>query len=145
MALFKFVRAILDDEPIEVYGEGKMRRDFTYIDDLVEAVTRLIDAAPIAGEPVASVPDSLSPAAPFRVVNIAGGQPVDLLEFIEIIERHLGREAKKVMLPMQAGDVTATFADASLLNALTGYVPTTSVDIGVKAFIDWFIDYRASG
>jgi UDP-glucuronate 4-epimerase len=145
MALFKFVRAILDDEPIEVYGEGKMRRDFTYIDDLVEAVTRLIDAAPIAGEPVASVPDSLSPAAPFRVVNIAGGQPVDLLEFIEIIERHLGREAKKVMLPMQAGDVTATFADASLLNALTGYVPTTPVDIGVKAFIDWFIDYRASG
>jgi UDP-glucuronate 4-epimerase len=144
MALFKFVKAILDDEPIEVYGAGQMRRDFTYIDDLVEAVTRLVDAVPVAGQPIVSVPDSLSPAAPFRVVNIAGGQPVDLLEFIATIERHLGREAKKLMLPMQAGDVTATFADASLLKALTGYVPTTPVDVGVKAFIDWFLAYRAS-
>ena len=144
MALFKFVKAILDDEPIEVYGEGRMRRDFTYIDDLVEAMVRLVDAVPVAGRPVETAPDSLSPAAPFRVVNIAGGQPVGLLDFISTIERHLGREAKKVMLPMQAGDVTATFADASLLKALTGYVPDTTVDVGVKAFIDWFLEDRAS-
>ncbi len=139
MALFKFVKAILDGQAIEVYGEGQMRRDFTYVADLVEAIVRLIDCVPVTGQPVAAVADSLSPAAPFRVVNIGGGQPVGLEEFIATIERHLGRSAIKTMLPMQPGDVRETFASADLLRALTGYAPATTVDAGVRAFVEWYL------
>jgi UDP-glucuronate 4-epimerase len=139
MALFKFVRAIHAGEPIEVYGEGRMRRDFTYVDDLVEAIVRLMSVIP--GQTQAASPasnDSLSPAAPWRVVNIAGGKPVALLEFIEIIEQHMGSKAEKIMLPMQPGDVESTFADPALLKALTGYVPATPLHVGVGQFIDWY-------
>src|SRR5690606_34474260 len=103
MALFKFVDAIEKGQPIEIYGEGRMQRDFTYIDDLVEAITRLIPEAPETGNPVAveGGADSLSPVAPWRVVNIAGGLPVGLIPFIETIERHLGKVAEKQLLPMQ--------------------------------------------
>jgi UDP-glucuronate 4-epimerase len=140
MAPIKFVSSIEAGRPIEVYGEGNMRRDFTYVDDLVEAVVRLIDVVPEAGKPVVAegVEDSLSPVAPWRAVNIGGGRPVGLLPFIETIERHLGRKAEKVMLPMQKGDVTETFADSSLLAALTGYTPATTVDEGVKALVEWW-------
>ncbi len=140
MALFKFVKAIEEDQPIDVYGEGKMGRDFTYIDDLVEGITRLVDCVPEAGQPVTGegVTDSLSPVAPWRVVNIAGGQPVGLMPFIETIEKCLGKEAKKNMMPMQMGDVRETFADASLLKALTGFTPGISVEQGVSAFVDWY-------
>jgi UDP-glucuronate 4-epimerase len=140
MALFKFVAAIERGERIEIYGEGNMERDFTYVDDLVEAVTRLMDAVPEMGKPVAAdgVTDTLSPVAPWRVVNIAGGQPVGLLAFVDSIERHLGKKAIREMLPMQKGDVAKTHADAGLLRALTGYVPGTSVDVGVKAFVEWY-------
>lgn len=140
MALFKFVKAIEEDQPIDVYGEGKMGRDFTYIDDLVEGITRLVDCVPEAGQPVTGedVTDSLSPVAPWRVVNIAGGQPVGLMPFIETIEKCLGKEAKKNMMPMQMGDVRETFADASLLKALTGFTPEISVEQGVSAFVDWY-------
>ena len=140
MAPIKFTAAIDEGRPIEVYGEGNMRRDFTYIDDLVEAVIRLIDAVPEAGKPVIAegVEDSLSPVAPWRVVNIGGGQPVGLMPFIETIEKHLGKKAEKIMLPMQKGDVTETFADASLLAALTGFTPATTVDEGVKALVEWW-------
>lgn len=144
MALFKFVDAIEDDRPIDVYGNGQMRRDFTYIDDLVEAIARLAEAPPVEGEPVTvdGTQDSLSPVAPWRVVNIAGGQPVELLDFITIIEEALGKSAKKTMLEMQQGDVVATFADASLLNALTGFVPQIGIDEGVRAFVDWYGAYK---
>lgn len=143
MALFKFVDAIEKDEPIDVFGYGAMRRDFTYIDDLIEAVVRLMDAVPAVGQRV-EVPggeDSLSSVAPWRVVNIGGGQPVGLMPFIETIEKCLGRTARKNMLPMQKGDVAETFADASLLSALTGYTPHVRVEDGVKAFVDWYLSH----
>lgn len=140
MALFKFVAAIENGQPIEIFGEGKMERDFTYIDDLVEAVVRLMPKVPEVGNPVAAdgVTDSLSPVAPWRVVNIAAGRPVRLLDFIDSIERQLGKAAKRQLLPMQKGDVAQTHADAGLLQALTGYVPATPVDAGVKAFVEWY-------
>ncbi|MBZ8134523.1 SDR family NAD(P)-dependent oxidoreductase [Afifella sp. IM 167] len=142
MALFKFCSAMLKDEPIEVYGEGRMQRDFTYIEDLVEAIFRLIPAAPVKGEPV-SPDDSLSPAGPYRVVNIGGAQPVGLMAYIEALEKALGREAKKKMLPMQKGDVRATHARPELLRALTGYTPQTPVAEGVKRFVDWYLEEYA--
>lgn len=142
MALFKFVQAILEGEPIDVYGEGRMRRDFTYVGDLVESIVRLIPAIPAMGRPVDAVTDSLSPVAPYRVVNIGGGQPVGLLEFISIIEHHVGQKARLNMLPMQPGDVPTTFADPSLLRQLTGFVPQTPLEVGVKHFVDWFLEYR---
>jgi UDP-glucuronate 4-epimerase len=137
MALFKFVGATLRGQPIDVYGHGEMKRDFTYIDDLVEAILRLIDTAPREGEPVGP-PDSLSPAAPYRVVNIGGGQPVGLMAFIDAIERALGQPIERRLLDMQKGDVPATWAAPDLLRALTGYAPTTPVETGVRAFIDWY-------
>jgi len=140
MALFKFVAAGLRGEPIDVYGHGEMKRDFTYVEDLVEAIVRLLDKPPREGEPVGET-DSLSPAAPYRVVNIGGGQPVGLLPFIDAIERALGRTLEKRMLPMQKGDVPATWAAPDLLQALTGYVPTTDVETGVRAFVEWYRGY----
>jgi UDP-glucuronate 4-epimerase len=137
MALFKFVAATLRGEPIDVYGQGEMKRDFTYIDDLVEAIARLIDTVPREGEPVGPM-DSLSPAAPYRVVNIAGGQPVGLLAFIDAIERALGQPTVRRLLPMQKGDLPATWASAELLRALIGYVPDTDLETGVRAFVDWY-------
>jgi len=145
MALFKFVKAILEGAPIDVYGEGRMKRDFTYIDDLIESIVRLIDAPPVPGRPAEGVADSLSPAAPYRVVNIGGGQPVGLLSFIETIEKELGKPAIRNMLPMQKGDVRETVASADLLEALTGYRPATSVEEGVRAFVAWYRDYYAVG
>ena len=143
MALFKFGGNILDGKPIDIYGHGRMERDFTFVDDLVEAIVRLIDCAPVAGEPLekGNVTDTLSPIAPYRVVNIGGGQPVGLLPFIDIVERQTGREAVRNMMPMQPGDVPRTFADASLLQALTGYRPDTPVETGVAAFVDWYRSY----
>ena len=140
MALFKFVAATLRGEPVDVYGEGRMSRDFTYVDDLVEAVIRLIDTPPQQGQPVGPL-DSLSPAAPYRVVNIGGGRPVGLLDFIDAIARALGRPIARRLLPMQKGDVPATSASPDLLRALTGYVPATNVETGVRAFVEW---YRAA-
>jgi UDP-glucuronate 4-epimerase len=140
MALFKFVKATLAGEPIEVYGEGQMERDFTYIDDLVEGIIRLVDAPPIMGSPTCET-DSLSPAAPHRVVNIGGGQPVGLLAFIEAMERSLGREANKKMLPMQMGDVRATTAAPDLLEAITGFRPRITVEDGVRRFVAWYREH----
>lgn len=144
MALFKFTGAMLADQPIEVYGNGRMARDFTYVDDLVEAIVRLVDAVPAQGAPADAqgVADSLSPVAPYRVVNIAGGHPVELMDFIRTVESCVGRRARLDMLPMQAGDVPLTAADPSLLRALTGYVPSTPIADGVAAFVDWYRDYH---
>jgi UDP-glucuronate 4-epimerase len=142
MALFKFVDAMIADRAIDIYGEGKMSRDFTYIDDLVEAIVRLVPLAPARGTaPLTDGIDSLSPVAPFRIVNIGRGQPVDLLDFVAAIEKKLGRQAKKNMLPMQPGDVPATFASADLLQTLTGYRPATAIEDGVGAFVDWYKEY----
>jgi UDP-glucuronate 4-epimerase len=144
MALFRFVDAIETGAPLELYGEGRLERDFTYIDDLVEAVRRLIDVPPRAGAPVAPglAVDSLSPVAPWRSVNIAQGHPVGLVAFVEIIERRLGRPARRVLRPMQPGDVHATWANPALLRALTGYVPATPLETGVAAFVDWYRGWR---
>jgi UDP-glucuronate 4-epimerase len=142
MALFKFVDAILHDRPIEIYGEGRMSRDFTYIDDLIEAMVRLVGVVPSRENANETDDlDSHSPAAPFRVVNIGRGQPVPLLDFIAAIEAKLGKTAKRELLPMQPGDVTDTFASADLLQRLTGYRPATPVEEGVAAFVDWYRGY----
>lgn len=140
MALFKFTRAILQGEPIDVYNSGKMSRDFTYVDDLVGAIAALIDAIPDnAAPPVEG--DSLSPVAPFRILNIGNSSPVLLTDFIAAIERATGRVAERRMLPMQPGDVPATWADCSLLQRLTGFHATTPIDDGVAQFVDWYCGY----
>lgn len=141
MAPIKFATAILAGRPIDVYGHGQMRRDFTYIDDLVAAIDRLKDLPPEIGKPVAH--DSLSPVAPFRVVNIAGGRQTELMDFIRAIETALGQRAQLNMLPMQPGDVVETQSDTTLLQALVGQLPETLVEIGVARFADWFRQYHA--
>lgn len=140
MALFKFTDAILNDRPIDVYNHGQMKRDFTYVDDLVRALSMLIDAAPVTGQP-ASENDSLSPVAPFRVLNIGNNAPVELGAFIRAIEHSCGKEAVKNMMPMQPGDVPATWADTTLLHALTQYKPSTTVEEGVDHFVRWYRAY----
>ncbi|MFA5581535.1 MAG: SDR family NAD(P)-dependent oxidoreductase [Paracoccaceae bacterium] len=143
MALFKFTRAILADEPIDIYNGGDMRRDFTYIDDLVEAIRRLIDTAPARPQNTDAIApdDSLSPVAPWRVVNIGNAAPVALMDFIAAIERATGKQAIRNMMPMQPGDVPATWADTALLERLTGFRPQTDMAAGVAAFVDWYRDY----
>ena len=139
MALFKFTKAIIAGNPIDVYNHGDMRRDFTFIDDLVEGIRLLIDAAPEKG---AEQPgDSLSPVAPFRVVNIGNGEPVQLTDFIKAIEKATGKTAKQNLMDMQPGDVPATWASNALLKSLTGYTPKTNVETGVQAFVDWYLKY----
>lgn len=138
MALFKFTRAILEGAPIDVYNHGEMRRDFTYIDDLVAGILALAEAVPGG---VAVEGDSLSPIAPHRIVNIGNGSPVGLLDFIAAIEAATGRVAEKRLLPMQPGDVPATWADTGLLERLTGTRPTTPVSEGVARFVAWYRDY----
>jgi len=146
MALFKFVAAMRAGEPITAYGQGLMLRDFTYIDDLIEAIVRLGSAIPGLGAPLSTtgVVDSLSPVAPWRAVNIGTGKPVTLAAFIEVIEAVMGRRAAKTMLPMQPGDVVETFADPGLLKALTGFVPATSMRLGVENFVRWYLEFRAT-
>ena len=141
MALFKFTKAILQGAPIDVYNYGDMRRDFTYIDDLVEAIRLLIEAVPERPEGPVAAGDSLSPVAPWRVVNIGNSEPVQLTDFIAAIEAATGKTATRNLMPMQAGDVPATWADASLLRKLTGYTPKTRVPEGVAAFVDWYRSY----
>lgn len=141
MALFKFVEAILADRPIDVYNHGDMERDFTYVDDLVEAVIRLCGKVPVKGRPVEGATDSLSPVAPYRVVNIGGGTNVRLMTFIEEIERALDRRAQRNYMDLQPGDVPKTEASADLLIALTGFRPNTPVSIGIREFVRWFRDY----
>ncbi len=140
MALFKFVEATLKGEPIDVYGRGKMARDFTYVGDLVEAIARLVDVIPSEANRVPRI-DSLSPVAPTRIVNIAGGKSTPLLDYISTMEEALGRKAVLHMMDMQPGDVPATTADPALLRALTGYTPATPVREGVHAFVRWYRDY----
>ena len=141
MAHFKFTRAILAGEPIDIYHHGVMQRDFTYIDDLVNGIRLLIDAVPPADGKAQSPQDSLSPVAPYRIVNIGNGVTVQLADFIAAIEAACGREAIRNLMPMQPGDVPATWADNRLLVDLTGYAPTTSIQEGIARFVAWFRDY----
>jgi UDP-glucuronate 4-epimerase len=143
MALFKFVKNMIEDKPIEIYGEGNMSRDFTYIDDLVEAVVRLSDVVPSEANRIADPEiETLSHQAPFRIVNIGGGQPIRLMDFVEKVENAMGRGATRLMLPMQKGDVPRTFASPDLLQALTGYRPDTSLEVGTRAFVEWYLEIR---
>ncbi|WP_108396381.1 NAD-dependent epimerase/dehydratase family protein [Devosia submarina] len=139
MALFRFVEQMLAGKPIDVYGEGRMLRDFTFVDDVVEALVRLAERPPVVAKPLPH--DSLSEVAPFRTVNIAAGKPVQLLEFIRAIEAASGVRAELRMLPMQAGDVMATQADTRLLGALIGPMRQTGVADGVARFVDWYREY----
>lgn len=136
MALFKFAKLMLEGKPIEVYGEGKMSRDFTFVEDLVEAIVRLVDVVPGTAPPVEG--DTLSHAAPFRLVNIGGGKPSPLMDYIAELEKALGKQADKQFLPMQDGDVPDTTASPDLLERLTGYKPETPISVGVPAFVGWF-------
>ncbi len=140
LALFKFVDAMLADKPIDIYNHGDMWRDFTYVDDLVRAIRLLIDAVP-GGPETAVEGDNLSPVAPFRIVNIGNSDKVRLLDFIEEAEKCLGIKAKRNYLPMQTGDVQATWADATLLKNLTGFLPGTPVSVGIPKFVQWFREY----
>jgi len=144
MALYKFVDAIEKDQPIDIYNHGRMERDFTYVSDLVEGIVRLIDCVPPAHHEQMTDDPSLSPVAPFRIVNIGLGAPVNLLEFVEEIERKLGKKAIRNYMDMQPGDVPSTFANADLLERLTGYRCKTTVRDGVSAFVDWYREYKAT-
>ena len=144
MALFKFTKAILNGEPIDVYNLGDMSRDFTYIDDLVHGIRLLLDAIPECKVVVAEqtyCSDSISQVAPFRVVNIGNSNPSKLLDFITAIEKSIGIEAVKNLMPMQAGDVPATWADITLLEELTGYKPHMDLSVGVQNFVSWYREY----
>jgi UDP-glucuronate 4-epimerase len=142
LALYKFVDAILDGRPIEIYNHGDMYRDFTYVDDLVRAIRLLIDVAPVRpeGGPVPEG-DSLSPVAPYRVVNIGNSEKVRLLDFVDAIEDCLGQKAERNYMGMQTGDVPATWANAELLKTLTGYRPQTDFREGIARFVDWYKEY----
>ena len=142
MALFLFTRSILEGRPIQVFNEGHHKRDFTYIDDIVEGVVRVLDQA-AQPDPRwdAKHPDPAYSSAPYRLYNIGSNRPVDLLRYIEVLEDCLGRKAQKILLPMQPGDVADTFADVRELEQDFGYRPTTPVELGVRKFVDWYQDY----
>ncbi|MCR2045374.1 NAD-dependent epimerase [Anaerosalibacter massiliensis] len=142
MALFLFTKAILNDEPIKVFNHGKMERDFTYIDDIIEGVVRVMDNPPKANEDWDRLnPDPGTSYAPFKVYNIGNNKPVQLMEFIETIEKKLGKEAKKEFLPLQAGDVPKTYADVDDLINDVGFKPDTSIDKGIGKFVEWYKKY----
>ena len=145
MALFKFTKGILNGEPIDIYNHGDMYRDFTYVTDLVRGIRLLIDAAPVRPESKDDIVDgdSLSPVAPFRVVNIGNSDKVRLLDFIEAIEEECGITAQRNYMEMQKGDVPATWANADLLKRLTGYQPQTPYREGIRQFVSWYRDYYA--
>ena len=143
MAYWSFAEKILAGEPIQVFNHGAMQRDFTYIDDIAEAVVRLIDK-PALVDPAfnAAQPDAATSWAPWRIYNIGNHQPVALLDFIAELEKALGKTAIREMRPMQAGDVQATYADTERLSALCGFAPTTSLSVGIQRFVEWFLHWR---
>ncbi len=142
MALFLFTKAILEDRPIDVFNYGKMKRDFTYIDDIVEGVVRVIDRIPQPNPQWSGDrPDSATSFAPYRLYNIGNNNPVELMKFIEVLEECLGRKARKNFLPLQAGDVPATYADVDDLMKDVGFRPATSIQEGIKEFTGWYKEY----
>ena len=141
MALFKFTKSIISEEPIEIFNFGKMKRDFTYIDDLIESIFLLFSKIPTLKELDVYAHDSLSSVAPFRVVNIGNSTEVDLMDYVEAIEEALGKKAKKLLRPMQPGDVPSTLASTKLLFELTKYAPETPVRKGINSFVVWYRSY----
>jgi UDP-glucuronate 4-epimerase len=142
MALFLFTRAILQDEPVEVFNYGRMRRDFTYIDDVVEGVVRVMEKTSQPNPAwSADCPDAGTSSAPYRIYNIGNHQPVELGQFIEVLEKKLGKTAKKKLLPLQDGDVPETWADVDDLARDIGFKPQTSIQRGISRFVDWYRDY----
>ena len=142
MALFLFTKAILNDEPIKVFNYGKMERDFTYIDDIIEGVVRVIANPPKPNKNYDKTnQDPSTSHAPYKVYNIGNNKPVELMEFIETIEKHLGKKAKKEFLPLQAGDVPKTYADVDDLIRDVGFKPDTCIDKGIKEFVEWYKEY----
>ena len=142
MAYFSFTKKILAGETIQVFNNGEMMRDFTYIDDIVEGIVRLIDQPPKVNPDFdRENPTASGSYAPYKVYNIGNNQPVKLMDFIQTIEKHLGIEAKKEFLPMQPGDVKATYADIDDLTEATGFKPSTTIDQGIKKFVDWYMGY----
>jgi len=142
MALFIFTDKIMRGEPIDVYNYGKMKRDFTYIDDIVEGVYKTLFSIPEGMKNWnAEKPNPANSKAPYRVYNIGNNKPENLMEFISVLEQNIGREAKINMMPMQPGDVEATWADTKALENEFGYKPDTSIEVGIKNFVDWYLDY----
>jgi UDP-glucuronate 4-epimerase len=143
MALFLFTKAILEGKPIDVFNHGRMRRDFTYIDDIVEGVLRVIDRIP---EPApdwnGDAPDSATSYAPYRLYNIGNNNPVELMRYIEVLEECLGKTAEKNFMPIQAGDVPATYADVDDLINDVGFKPATSIEEGIGKFVEWYKWYN---
>jgi UDP-glucuronate 4-epimerase len=142
MALFMFTRNIIEGKPIDVFNYGNHRRDFTYVGDIVEGVIRTMDNTATKNESWDPAnPDPGTSMAPYRIYNIGNQQPVELMRYIEVIEECLGKKAEKNLLPLQAGDVPDTYADASDLVADVGYKPSTTIETGVKNFVDWYLEY----
>ena len=142
MALFLFTKAILENKPIDVFNYGKMQRDFTYIDDIVEGVVRVIDNIPHPNPDWrGDNPDSATSYAPYKLYNIGNNNPVELMEFIETLEKCLGKKAEKNLLPIQAGDVPATYADIDDLVKDVGFKPATTIEQGIREFVEWYKGY----
>ena len=142
MALFMFTRNIIEGKPIDVFNYGNHRRDFTYVDDIVEGVVRTMDHTATANEQWDPAdPDPGTSGAPYRLYNIGNQQPVELMRYIEVIEDCLGRKAEKNLLPLQDGDVPDTYADAEDLRIDVGYKPDTTIEVGIRNFIDWYLEY----
>ncbi len=142
MAMFLFTKAIVNDEPIQVFNNGEMERDFTYVDDIVDGVVKVMHSTPTGNPGWNGVnPEASTSKGPYKLYNIGNSKPVKLTAFIEAIEKKLNKKAKKIMMPMQPGDVHKTYADVSSLTSDTGYQPSTSIETGVGNFIDWYLGY----
>ena len=142
MALFLFTKAIIEGKPIDIFNNGKMKRDFTYVDDIVEGIVRLIPKAPTSNPDWYNHhPDPATSFAPYKIYNIGNNQPVQLMDFIETLEKCLGKKAIQNFLPMQEGDVPATYADVDELMQDVGFKPNTSIKEGIQKFVDWYLDY----
>ena len=145
MALFLFTKAILAGEPINVFNNGEMIRDFTYVDDIVEGVVRVVDQVPVADPNWdGNNPDPATSAAPYRVYNIGNSSPQNLMRYIEVLEENLGKTAVKNFMPMQPGDVRATQADTSRLSKDTNYKPETTIETGIRKFVEWYREFYES-
>tara|TARA_B110001452_G_C15035059_1_gene361586 strand:+ start:41 stop:517 length:477 start_codon:yes stop_codon:yes gene_type:complete len=141
MAYFKFTKKIINKKKIDIYNQGKMHRDFTYIDDIVEGINSLINRAPNLNQLNKIKNDSLSPVAPFRILNIGNTKKVFLMDFINTLEKQLKTKAIRNYMPMQKGDVTMTLSDTTLLKKITGYNPKTNYKDGINKFLKWYLEY----
>ena len=141
MAYFKFTKKILTGKKIDIYNKGKMFRDYTYIDDIVDGIYKLLNKAPTINSKKKFKNDSLSPVAPFRILNIGNTKKISLLDFINTLEKELNKKIKRHYMPMQKGDVHSTLSDSSLLKRITGYNPRTNYKTGIKNFINWYLNY----